>query len=80
MQTRARISRIAGWQVLDCDNASCTTAKEWFRYMQLQPKLATPALYCVSRTESFREEIPQEMWDYLAGIWKKYIRENVENV
>ena len=80
MQTRARISRIAGWQVLDCDNASCTTAKAWFRYMQLQPKLATPALYCVSRTESFREEIPQEMWDYLAGIWKKYIRENVENV
>lgn len=77
MRTRARISRIAGWQVLDCDNGSCTTVREWFRYMQQQPKLAVPALYCVSRTESFLEEIPPEMWAYIAELWKKYIKDNV---
>lgn len=77
MQMRARVSRIAGWQVLDCDNASCTTVREWFNYMQFQTRLATPAVYCVSRTESFYEEIPEEMWGYVAGAWKKYIDENV---
>ncbi len=77
MRTRARISRIAGWQVLDCDNASCTTVAEWFRYMQAQPKLGTPALYCVSRTESFLEEIPSEMWAYISALWKKYIKDNI---
>lgn len=77
MQTRARVARIAGWQVLDCDNASCTTVKEWFQYMQFQTRLATPALYCVSRTESFYEEIPQGMWSYVAEAWKKYVEENL---
>lgn len=77
MQNRARISRICGWNVLDCDNASCTTLSEWFRYMQYQVRLATPALYCASATESFYEEIPEAMWAYLSALWKKYIEENV---
>jgi len=77
MQNRARISRIAGWQVLDCDNASCTTVKEWFRYMQFQTRLATPALYCVSRTESFYEEIPESMWTHIAQAWEGYNKENL---
>lgn len=77
MQNRARISRIAGWQVLDCDNASCTTVKEWFRYMQFQTRLGTPALYCASRTESFYEEIPEGMWGLVAEAWREYIKENV---
>lgn len=77
MQNRARVARICGWQVLDSDNASCTTAKEWFRYMVFQPRFATPALYCISKTEAFYEEIPEEMWHYVAEAWKKYIAENV---
>jgi len=77
MQVRARISRICGWDVLDCDNASCTTPEEWFRYAQFQVRLGTPALYFLHETESFHETVPKEMWDYLASIWKKYEAENL---
>lgn len=77
MRNRARISRICGWRVLDCDNASCTTVDQWFQYMQYQVKLGTPALYCVSSTESFYETIPEGMWAYLKVLWEKYNEENV---
>ena len=76
MQTRARIARICGWKVMDCDNASCTTAEEWFRYAQFQVRLGTPALYFLNATESFQEQIPDAMWSYLAAIWNQYIRDN----
>lgn len=76
MQNRARISRICGWRAVDCDNASCTTAEEWFKYAQFQVKLGTPALYFLNATESFQEQVPEEMWNYLAALWKKYLNEN----
>ncbi|MBQ7841322.1 MAG: hypothetical protein IJ390_12695 [Lachnospiraceae bacterium] len=76
MQTRARISRICGWRAIDCDNASCTTPEEWFKYAQFQVRLGTPALYFLNATESFQEQVPDEMWSYLASLWKKYVREN----
>ena len=45
--------------------------------MQFQTRLATPALYCVSRTESFYEEIPESMWTHIAQAWTEYIKENL---
>ena len=76
MQNRARIAKIAGWEVIDCDNASSTTADEWFDYMQKQILLGTPSLYCLTRTEFSKEEIPDYMWAHISAIWKKYREDN----
>ena len=77
MRHRARIARICGWRALDCDNAACTTPEEWFRYMLAQVRLGTPALYLVSMTESYHEEIPAAMWDYVAALWQEYTAEQI---
>ena len=55
MRVRARISKIAGWPLVDCDNASSTTLSEWWSYMLQQPSIGIPALYFVTRTESTKE-------------------------
>jgi transcriptional regulator with XRE-family HTH domain len=74
MRRRARISKIAGWDLVDCDNASSTTLEEWWSYMQEQPSIGIPALYFVYRTESSMEEVPDSKWRQLAEIWKEYLR------
>ena len=74
MRRRARISKIAGWPVVDCDNASSTNLEQWWNYMQAQPSIGIPALYFVYRTESTMEETPAEMWQRLAEIWTAYVR------
>ena len=57
MRLRARIAHISGWPVLDTDNASSTTLKDWWGYMQAQPTIGIPALYFVTRTESTLDPI-----------------------
>jgi hypothetical protein len=74
MGRRARIAKIAGWNLVDCDNASSTDLEEWWSYMQVQPSLGIPALYFVYQTESTKEEVPGEKWRQLAEIWRAYIR------
>jgi hypothetical protein len=74
MRRRARIARIAGWNLVDCDNASSTTLEEWWSYMQEQPSIGIPALYFVYRTESSMEEVPDSKWSQLAEIWKEYVK------
>lgn len=73
MRKRARIARIAGWQLLDCDNASSSCYEEWWDYMQLQVKLGIPSLYFVHLTESTYESVPEYRWRYLAELWREYI-------
>ncbi|MBO4228765.1 MAG: hypothetical protein J5938_00225 [Clostridia bacterium] len=75
MRDRARIARLAGWNLLDCDNASSTTLEQWFRYAQLQVKLGTPSLYFLNETESFHEQIPDSMIAYLRSLWEQYREE-----
>lgn len=76
MQRRARIAMLAGWDVLDCDNASSTTAEQWFAYAQMQVKLGIPALYFLHETESAHEIIDEAKWTYLTALWEQYVREN----
>lgn len=76
MKARARIARLAGWPLVDCDNASSTNLQQWWDYMQVQPRLGIPALYCVHKTESTLEEIPDYMWAGLAALWQQYRRDH----
>jgi hypothetical protein len=73
MRERARIANITGWTVLDTDNASSTTLKDWWSYMQAQPSIGIPSLYFVTRTESTQESPTPEDWTYLAALWQRYI-------
>jgi hypothetical protein len=73
MKRRARISKIAGWELVDCDNASSTNLEEWWSYMLQQPSIGIPALYFVYRTESTMEEVPDSKWRQLAEIWNDYL-------
>ncbi|KAJ3191284.1 hypothetical protein HK101_007913 [Irineochytrium annulatum] len=75
MKVRARIARLCGWKVLDCDAASCTTLAEWWDYMVAQPGIGVPSLYCVERMESTLEEVDPWMWEAIRGIWGKYRRD-----
>jgi hypothetical protein len=73
LRLRARIANITGWPLVDTDNASSTTLKDWWSYMQAQPTIGVPALYFVTRTESTQESPSAEQWDALAGLWQSYI-------
>ena len=73
MRLRGRIANISGWPVVDTDNASSTTLKNWWEYMLAQPTIGVPALYFVTRTEATQETPSPEDWKYLASIWKQYI-------
>jgi hypothetical protein len=73
MRLRARIAHISGWPVLDTDNASSTTLKDWWDYMLAQPSIGIPALYFVSKTESTQEAPTDTQWSALAGLWRSYI-------
>ena len=73
MRTRARIANITGWPLVDTDNASSTTLKEWWSYMQAQPTIGIPALYFVTHTESTQESPADWQWKALAGLWQSYI-------
>jgi hypothetical protein len=75
MRLRARIANISGWPLVDTDNASSTTLKDWWNYMQAQPSIGIPALYFVTRTESTQENPSDAQWDALAGLWRAYIDE-----
>jgi hypothetical protein len=74
MRRRARIAKIAGWPLVDCDNASSTNLEEWWNYMQEQPSIGIPALYFVYQTETTMEEVPDSKWQQLAEIWKEYVK------
>ena len=73
MRLRARIANITGWPLVDTDNASSTTLKEWWDYMMAQPSIGIPALYFVSQMEATQEMPSDADWQYLAAVWKRYI-------
>ncbi len=74
MDIRAHISKIDGWPLVDCDNASSTTLEDWWSYMQKQPSIGIPALYFVYKTESTKEDVPDSKWRQLAEIWNTYLK------
>jgi hypothetical protein len=73
LRQRARIAHISGWPLVDTDNASSTTLKNWWEYMQAQPSIGIPALYFVTKTETTLESPSPEQWSALAEIWRGYI-------
>ncbi|MGB8260930.1 MAG: TIM-barrel domain-containing protein, partial [Terracidiphilus sp.] len=73
LRLRARIAHIAGWKLVDTDNASSTTLRDWWSYMQAQPSIGVPALYFTGRTESTLESPTPEQWKQLASLWRDYI-------
>jgi len=74
MRRRARIAHIAGWPLVDCDDASSTDLEEWWNYMQAQPSIGIPSLYVVSRMQTTFETIPERYWAYLATLWRNYLQ------
>ena len=73
MQGRAAIARVAGWSLIDTDNAATTTLAEWWDYMQAQPSIGVPSLYIVSSTPVTHEAPSEDQWTRLAAIWRQYI-------
>lgn len=73
LRLRARIAYISGWPLVDTDNASSTTLRDWWSYMQAQPSIGIPSLYFVTRTEATQESPSSAQWDALAGLWRSYI-------
>ncbi|MDR3741693.1 MAG: hypothetical protein P4L40_21955 [Terracidiphilus sp.] len=73
MRERARIAHIAGWAVVDTDNASSTTLATWWQYMEAQPSIGVPALYFLHKTESTLEEPKEWQWLALKGMWEDYV-------
>jgi hypothetical protein len=73
LRLRARIANISGWPLVDTDNASSTTLRDWWSYMQAQPSIGIPALYFVTRTESTQESPSEGQWSSLAALWRSYI-------
>jgi hypothetical protein len=73
MRLRAKLANIAGWRLIDCDNASSTHLEMWWEYMLAQPTIGVPSLYIVSETETTHEKIPAYMFTFLANFWKDYI-------
>ena len=74
MLRRARIAHLAGWPLVDCDDASSTDLEEWWKYMQSEPAIGIPSLYIVSRMKSTLEDVPERYWTFLASIWKQYVQ------
>lgn len=74
MRRRARIAHLAGWPLVDCDDASSTDLEEWWNYMQAQPQIGIPSLYVVDRMKTTLEEIPDADWVFLAALWQQYLR------
>lgn len=75
LRMRARIAHISGWPVVDTDNASSTTLRDWWSYMQAQPSIGIPALYFVTRTEATQESPSADQWNALALLWQSYVDE-----
>lgn len=73
MRDRARIARLAGWQVIDCDNAGATILPEWIQFQQLQPAIGVPSLYFLTETESSHEKMTAAQCDYMSALWRDYI-------
>jgi hypothetical protein len=73
LRIRAAIAHTSGWNLVDTDNASSTTLRDWWSYMLAQPSIGVPALYFVTRTESTQESPTDEQWAELARIWKDYV-------
>ena len=77
MRQRARIARIAGWRLFDCDDGAASGLAEWAAYAQYQPQLGVPALYFVYETEATHERPTDEQWRMLADCWHAYRRSHV---
>jgi Glycosyl hydrolases family 31 TIM-barrel domain len=73
MRQRAAIAHVAGWKLVDCDNAEATTLAEWWAYMKAQPSIGVPSLYFLSKTRITHETPSPGQWTQLASIWKQYI-------
>jgi len=73
LRMRAEIAHASGWPLVDTDNASSTTLRDWWSYMQAQPSIGIPALYFVTKTESTQESPSNEQWRELARIWRNYV-------
>ena len=74
LRLRAQIANISGWPLVDTDNASSTTLRNWWEYMEAQPSIGVPALYFVTRTETTQESPTDEQWSALARLWRNYIQ------
>ncbi len=77
MKRRAHIARLAGWALVDCDDASSTNLEEWWNYMLQQPSIGIPALYIVYQTQTTMEEVPASRWQELAEIWNEYVKKQL---
>jgi hypothetical protein len=71
---RAAIAHASGWSLVDTDNASSTTLRDWWSYMLAQPSIGVPALYFVTRTESTQEAPTAGQWAELVRVWKDYVQ------
>lgn len=73
MRHRAKIARIACPDaIIDTDNWPITDKAAWREYLQVQPALGIPSLYCVTHIDSTHEALEEDDYQLIRDVWARY--------
>jgi hypothetical protein len=73
MRHRARIAAIACPEaVIDTDNWPITDKAAWREYLQIQPELGVPSLYCVTHIDSTGEPLDANDYQLIRDVWARW--------
>lgn len=73
MRHRARVARIACPNaIIDTDNWPITDKAAWRAYLQIQPELGIPSLYCVTHIDSTQEPLDAADYQLIREVWARY--------
>ena len=56
----------------DSDNWPITDKAAWRAYMEIQPELGVPSLYCVTHIDSTLEPLEAEDYDLIRQVWARF--------
>lgn len=76
MRHRAKVARIACPDaIIDTDNWPITDKAAWRDYLQIQPELGVPSLYCVTHIDSTLEPLDSTDYQLIRDVWARYRRQ-----
>lgn len=74
MRHRARIAAIACPEaIIDTDNWPITDKAAWRAYLEIQPELGVPSLYCVTHIDSTHEPLDEDDYRLIRQVWAEYL-------
>lgn len=73
MRHRAKIAAIACPEaIIDTDNWPITDKAAWRAYLQIQPELGVPSLYCATHIDSTQEPLDEDDYALIRRVWAQY--------